>query len=143
MLHSNRSRSPYEDGTKPVTVQFLNSTWAGVGGYKTSDPRLQSIFGDRYIKRSYGNPINAYGAWLSRSPHWYDQGGYLPTGLSLAYNGTGQPEPVGVAAGTTNINISVYPAQGMDERRLAAQFRGVVVDVLAERDRKARKGGRP
>jgi Transglycosylase SLT domain len=25
----------------------------------------------------------------------YDQGGFLPTGLSLAYNGTGRPEPVG------------------------------------------------
>jgi hypothetical protein len=24
MLHSNRSRSPYEDGTKPVTVQAPN-----------------------------------------------------------------------------------------------------------------------
>jgi len=28
----------------------------------------------------------------------YDSGGYLPTGLSMAYNGTGRPEPVGPAA---------------------------------------------
>jgi hypothetical protein len=27
--------------------------------------------------------------------HWaYDQGGYLPSGLSTAFNGTGRPEPV-------------------------------------------------
>ena len=25
----------------------------------------------------------------------YDSGGYLPVGLSMAYNGTGKPEPVG------------------------------------------------
>ena len=29
----------------------------------------------------------------------YDSGGFLPPGLSLAYNGTGAPEPVGQAAG--------------------------------------------
>ncbi|MFE2095037.1 hypothetical protein [Streptomyces sp. NPDC059460] len=28
------------------------------------------------------------------SPHWYDNGGYLPEGLSLVANGTGKPEPV-------------------------------------------------
>ena len=28
----------------------------------------------------------------------YDSGGYLPVGLSMAYNGTGRPEPVGAAA---------------------------------------------
>jgi SLT domain-containing protein len=31
----------------------------------------------------------------------YDHGGYLPTGLSLAYNGTGRPEPVGHGGGGT------------------------------------------
>lgn len=29
----------------------------------------------------------------------YDRGGYLPVGLSMAFNGTGKPEPVGQAAG--------------------------------------------
>ncbi len=54
--------------------QFLDSTWASVGGSKTSDPRLQSIYGDRYIKLVYGDPEHAYAAWLSRSPHWYHAG---------------------------------------------------------------------
>ena len=36
-----------------------------------------------------GEPSNRHG-----EPKAYDSGGYLPTGLSLAYNGTGRPEPV-------------------------------------------------
>lgn len=36
----------------------------------------------------------------------YDRGGFLPTGLSLAYNGTGRPEPVGHGlAGDINLYI--------------------------------------
>lgn len=35
----------------------------------------------------------------------YDTGGTLPTGLSLAYNGTGRPEPVGHGLGEVHIHI--------------------------------------
>lgn len=72
--------------------QFLNSTWRGTGIGKTSNPRLQTIAGGRYIDGRYGNPSNALRFHLAHN--WYDQGGYLPTGLSLAYNGTGKPERV-------------------------------------------------
>ncbi|MEU4558517.1 hypothetical protein AB0F72_09005 [Actinoplanes sp. NPDC023936] len=47
----------------------------------------------------------------------YDSGGRLPTGLSLAHNGTGRPEPVGhhLGGNTYHINVSVpvgaHPAQ--------------------------------
>ncbi len=74
--------------------QFLNSTWGTVGGSKTSNPALQSEYGMRYIGNKYGNPSNAYAKWSSRSPHWYDDGGYLEPGLNLVANGTGAPEPV-------------------------------------------------
>jgi len=47
-----------------------------------------------YIKGRYGDPINAYQTWQSRNPHWYDEGGWLPPGLSLAMNATGKPERV-------------------------------------------------
>jgi len=47
-----------------------------------------------YIKDRYGDPTNAYLTWLGRTPHWYDTGGYLPPGLTLAYNGTGRNERV-------------------------------------------------
>lgn len=41
----------------------------------------------------------------------YDSGGYLPTGISLAHNGTGRPEPVGHGLGgnTYSINVTVAP----------------------------------
>lgn len=34
----------------------------------------------------------------------YDSGGHLPTGLSLAFNGTGRPEPVGHGLGGVTVN---------------------------------------
>lgn len=57
--------------------QFLNSTWGTVGGHKTSDPYLQAVYGLRYIQSRYGNPLNAYAKWSSRSPHWYAEGGEI------------------------------------------------------------------
>jgi hypothetical protein len=44
----------------------------------------------------------------------YDSGGHLPTGLSLAYNGTGRPEPVGhgLTGGITVVNYGVIGSQG-------------------------------
>jgi len=57
--------------------QFLDSTWGTVGASKTSDPWQQTIAGLKYIARSYGSPANAYSKWLSRSPHWYGDGGLI------------------------------------------------------------------
>jgi len=55
--------------------QFLDSTWATVGGSKTSDPALQSQYGLQYIKQRYGTPSAAWAFWQSQSPHWYSAGG--------------------------------------------------------------------
>lgn len=57
--------------------QFLDSTWGSVGASKTSDPWAQTIAGLKYIAGSYGDPINAYSKWSSRSPHWYGNGGLI------------------------------------------------------------------
>ncbi len=73
--------------------QFLNSTWATVGGHKTSDPWLQTTYGLRYIANAYGSPLAAYSAWRGRSPHWYKDGGWLMPG-ELAYNETRRPEAI-------------------------------------------------
>lgn len=61
-----------------------------------TNPRTQIRWGMDYIKHrsDYGTPAAAYSKWLSRSPHWYDDGGLIPPGLSLVANGTGKPEPV-------------------------------------------------
>ncbi|MEO3974375.1 peptidoglycan DD-metalloendopeptidase family protein [Streptomyces sp. CAU 1734] len=69
---------------------------ATAGADWQSNPATQIQWGLRYIKDrpDYGSPSAAYSKWLSRTPHWYDDGGYLPTGLSVVANGTGKPEPV-------------------------------------------------
>ena len=72
--------------------QFLNSTWAGTGIAKTSNPRLQTIAGLRYIRSRHRSPIGAWNFWQRN--HWYDDGGWLPPGISISHNDTGQPERV-------------------------------------------------
>lgn len=54
----------------------------------------QVKWGLGYIKNRYRTPNNAWAKWNARHPHGYDDGGYLPPGLSLVANGTGKPEPV-------------------------------------------------
>ena len=56
--------------------QFLDSTWAGVGARKTSDPWGQIIAGFNYIKGRYGSPSGAWGFWQRN--HWYHKGGLVP-----------------------------------------------------------------
>lgn len=52
----------------------------------------QIKWGLGYIRDRYGSPA---GAWAhSQRTGWYDEGGWLPPGPSLVYNGTGRPEPV-------------------------------------------------
>jgi hypothetical protein len=45
-----------------------------------------------YIRLRYGNPSAAWAHELNFG--WYDKGGWLPPGLSLAYNATGRAEQV-------------------------------------------------
>lgn len=49
--------------------QFLNSTWAGVGIPKTSDPYQQVLAMGRYIKNRYGSPSRALSFHISHN--WY------------------------------------------------------------------------
>lgn len=77
--------------------QFLDSTWKTVGGQKTNDPMAQLGLIFAYLRsRSdyHGSPAAALALWNARSPHWYDDGGMLPTGLTMTMNQTGKPEAV-------------------------------------------------
>lgn len=74
--------------------QFLNSTWAGTGFSKSSDPQVQTEAGLKYIASRYGTPSAALAAWNSRSPHWYDEGGWLQPGTTLTTNRTRKPEAI-------------------------------------------------
>jgi hypothetical protein len=89
---------------------------AAAGPDWLTNPATQINWGLGYIKgrRDYGSPAAAWSKWLSRSPHWYadggqvtangpahlprprayDNGGALPPGLSTVWNGTGKPENV-------------------------------------------------
>jgi hypothetical protein len=72
------------------------SKMASAGRDWRTNAATQIDWGEGYIKDrpDYGSPSAAWSKWKSRSPHWYDSGGYLQPGLNLAYNGTGRPEPV-------------------------------------------------
>ena len=75
----------------------------GLAGYgpNGNSPGVQIAWMLNYIRSRYGDPIAAWNHELSAG--WYDQGGWLPQGLSLALNTTGAPERVGGAGGTTII----------------------------------------
>lgn len=47
--------------------QFLDSTWASVGGVKTSDPYKQIDYGLVYINQSYGDPCSAWAFWQANN----------------------------------------------------------------------------
>jgi NTP pyrophosphatase (non-canonical NTP hydrolase) len=106
--------------------QFLDSTWGSVGARKTSDPWAQTAAGLTYIARSYGDPINAYGKWSSRSPHWYKQGTpWVPDDqLAFLHKGEGViPADVnrarlragGGASGDVHIHLHGTEQQLMDQ----------------------------
>lgn len=77
LMHESGYRNTAQNPTSTAygMFQFLDSTWAGTGIGKTSDPRLQAIAGGRYIGGRYGSPIGAWGFWQGH--HWYDQGGRI------------------------------------------------------------------
>ena len=97
--------------------QFLNSTWAGVGGHKTSDPGLQTLYGLRYIAGRYGSPVGAWNFWQGH--HWYGSG--LPPTLfdkpTLIGVGERGPETVTVTPGRA----------GGGEQHLHVHFHGTVI----------------
>lgn len=49
--------------------QFLDTTWASVGGTKTRDPKTQIVLMLMYIKMRYGNPSNAKAFHIKNN--WY------------------------------------------------------------------------
>jgi hypothetical protein len=67
---------------------------ASAGADWQTNPATQISWGLGYIGGRYGSPMGAYGAWLSRTPHWYDDGGWLMPGVTQTVNATGRPEAV-------------------------------------------------
>lgn len=75
-------------------AQFINgpSEYYQYGGNPNTYAG-QAVAMVNYIAQRYGDPIAAWNHELNYG--WYDLGGMLQPGWTLAYNGTGQPEPVG------------------------------------------------
>jgi hypothetical protein len=83
-------------------AQFINgpSEYYQYGGNpNTFQGQFTGMF--NYIRQRYGDPVVA--AEHERAFNWYDQGGWLPPGLSLALNTTGRPERVGGGGGNTYV----------------------------------------
>ena len=92
-------------------MQTIGSTFAAYRSFSLPND-IYNPLANIYAGLNYA--INAYPgrtlASVMLQPGGYDRGGFLPPGLSLAYNGTGRPEPVGPSAGTViNINVTVAP----------------------------------
>jgi len=90
-----------ESGWNPYAVN-PSSGAAGIaqslghGPVPLGNAAAQISWGLSYILQRYGSPSAAWAHEVAYG--WYDQGGWLQPGLTLAYNGTGRPEPVGAAA---------------------------------------------
>jgi len=85
------ARNP-SSGAYGIPQALPASKMRSAGADWKTNPATQIKWGLKYIKSRYGSPSKAWGH--SQRVNWYDQGGYLPEGLSLVNNGTGAPEPV-------------------------------------------------
>ncbi|HEU5026595.1 MAG TPA: hypothetical protein VFV01_16890 [Spirillospora sp.] len=99
--------------------QFLNSTW-GAYGPKTSDPLLQSKYGMEYIAGRYHDPLGALAH--EQAFGWYDQGGLVPPGPSLVYNGTGAPELIAPKQTFEQVMSGAGGGAGLRDVTVYAQF---------------------
>ncbi|MGH3097346.1 MAG: phage tail tape measure protein, partial [Streptosporangiales bacterium] len=94
IMHESGFRPTAQNPTSSAygLFQFLDGTWGTVGGHKTSNPALQSLYGMRYVGSRYGSPLGAQSFWQGH--HWYDNGGVLKPGATMAINRTGRDEVV-------------------------------------------------
>jgi hypothetical protein len=83
-------------GAYGIPQSLPGNKMASAGADWRTNPATQINWGLDYIKgrRDYGSPSAAWAAWNARSPHWYDDGGWLPPGYSTVGNHTGKPEAI-------------------------------------------------
>jgi hypothetical protein len=90
-----------------------------------------------YIASTYGTPAAAWAHELSA--HWYDRGGWLPPGVSLAVNKTGVPERVlapGAGGNSYYITVNVPPSANK------ADIGRQVVETIREYEKRSGAGWR-
>ncbi|ADX31947.1 tail length tape measure protein [Tsukamurella phage TPA2] len=107
--------------------QFLDQTWATVGGSKTDDPYQQAVLMLKYIKSrgDYGTPSKAWEMWQSRNPHWYDQGG-VARGTGFMAKNVIQPERVLSPGQTKLFDTLVTSLQSIDRSQRSGDNLGAL-----------------
>jgi len=80
-------------GATGIPQSLPGNKMASEGPDWKTNAATQIRWGEKYIKSRYGSPVNAYSAWLKRSPHWYDQGG-IARGMGFMPKMTNAPERV-------------------------------------------------
>jgi SLT domain-containing protein len=113
-------------------MQVIGPTFAeyhvpGTSG-NVYDPLANVAAAINYADHVYGPTLMSGGTGIG-SGHGYDNGGYLPPGLSLAYNGTGVPEPVipaGRIGGDVHYHVTVNVPPTVNPREAGRQ----VADLL-------------
>ncbi|MFF3330009.1 transglycosylase SLT domain-containing protein [Streptomyces sp. NPDC002888] len=129
----------------------------GPFSYGVSTNPLANIYASmRYAMSAYGSLPTAYnrpGGYAKGGrvvPNLYDDGGYLPPGLSLVANGTGSPEPVmtsqqfadmraAKSGGTPNITVHSHTYLGTHEITDIVDRR---VEIFADESATALSNGR-
>lgn len=93
--------------------QMLPSTYHAYGGPDSLwfNPVIEGIAAIRYIRARYGSPFNIPGLF-GGSYQGYDSGGWLPPGMSMAWNGTGSYERVVGPGEGAGLTVNVYAAAG-------------------------------
>jgi hypothetical protein len=135
---------PSQGLTQTIPSTFLAYHQAGTS-FNILDPVANIAASFNYIKARYGSIFNVQQANPNLPPQGYDSGGWLPPGITMAYNGTGVAERVltapqyqalsSAAQGGQQqpINVNVYPRADhseadiadMVERRLSFALRAV------------------
>jgi hypothetical protein len=95
----------------------------------------QIRWGEGYIHSVYGSPAAAYGAWLSRSPHWYGGGGLisepvlgvgLRSGSRYGFGERGPEMVIPARGGAQRIVLEIRGGQGEFEAFMGTMLRRFV-----------------
>ena len=103
-----------------------------------------------YIASVYGNPMAAYGMWVSRSPHWYGRGGPISepilgvgahTGRAYGFHQGETVAPRGGVAGDLGPLLARLDRLIAAAERAPARTGGVLAEALNRSGRRAAYGG--
>lgn len=145
------ARNP-SSGAYGIPQALPASKMASAGSDWRTNPATQIKWGLGYIKGRYGNPTiaNAFqkshnwysqGGHVGAAPLLFDEGGYLPKGISIVHNKTGKPEPlkrVGRNHGSDGDGDIMVKFENCTFAGGRKEFENMVVKAVNEAKRKKR-----